>query len=360
MRSDYQLDFFATAKGGVAICLRYGLPGDYRIMVYDGGSIETGKEIVRHVHKRYGTDVVNDLVCSHPHADHAMGLWPIMEGLEVRQLWMHRPWEHSSIIAHFFRRARCPDPALSAHFEEKMAITFALEEAALARNIPVIEPFQGMQIGPMTVMSPHRDWYVHRLMSDFEDPPPAKRRMSPELMRLLRQVGVQFPEVEDSCLAEAWDVETLTERGNVSAEMESSVVLHGLVGGHGILLTGNAGIRALSNTAAYADHERIFVPANLKFLQVPRHGDSNHVSPSVLDRLIGSKLPEPSENPRAVAFVATPFDCQGYPHQSVINALSRRGVTVTHAAGKGNSFYRFAAGEDGGRIEILPFSGGSR
>jgi hypothetical protein len=59
MRCEYQIDFFSTEEGGAAICLRYGLPGDYRIMIYDGGSTETGNNIVRHVRERYQTDVVD-------------------------------------------------------------------------------------------------------------------------------------------------------------------------------------------------------------------------------------------------------------------------------------------------------------
>jgi hypothetical protein len=245
---------------------------------------------------------------------------------------------------------------LAAHYEDKIAVTFALEELAFERDILISEPFQGMQIGPMTVMSPHRDWYVHRLIHDFEDPPLARRRISADLARILHLSGVRRAE-EHASAGESWDIETLSESGDANAEMESSVVLHGMIGGHGILLTGNAGIKALSNAAAYAEHQRIFVPESLKFLQVPRRGDSDHVSPSVLDRLIGTRHPQPLANSRVTAFVSTPYGSMEYPHCTVVNALSRRGVAVMHAQGSVNASYRFGSDANATPIEIVPFSG---
>jgi len=354
MRSGYEIDVFTTGQGGAAICLRYGVPGDYRILIYDAGSAETGKKIVEHVRRHYGTDLVHDLVCSHPHADHALGMRPILEELDVQKFWLHRPWRHSLAIARFLQDAICPDGLPAAHIKAKLVMTFGLEQLALARNIEVVEPFQGIQIGPMTVMSPHRDWYVHKLVPDYESPPPPRRRMSTELLKLLRLSGVQLHETQDYRPAEAWEAESLPDWGNVDAEMESSVVLHGLIGGHGILLTGNAGVRALTNVAAYAEQQRTFVPATLKFLQVPHRGDSNHVSPAVLDRLIGTRRP-PQEDPLITAFVSTPDGSSEHPHQSVVNALSRRGAIVMRT--QANAHCSFAPGEHAGPIDVLPFSG---
>jgi beta-lactamase superfamily II metal-dependent hydrolase len=181
--------------------------------------------------------------------------------------------------------------------------------------------------------------------------------MSLELVRLLRMAGVQLHESQDFCPVEAWDVEALPDWGSVSAEMESSVVLHGLIGGHGILLTGNAGIRAFSNVAAYAEQQRMFIPASLRILQVPRHGDSHHVSPSVLDRLIGPRLPAPMENPRVTAFVSAPDGGSEHPHQSVVNALSRRGAVVMQAQATADRHCSFVAGERAWPFEVVPFSG---
>jgi beta-lactamase superfamily II metal-dependent hydrolase len=355
MRSAYEIDVFPTSLGSMGICLRYGTPGDYRIMIYDAGSAETGHRIVEHVRRRYDTEIVHDLISSHPHADHVLGLRPILHELDVQRFWMHRPWRHSIAIARFLQNATCPEPLPNAHIKEALALTFGLEQVALARNIEVIEPFQGMKIGPMTVMSPHRDWYVHKLVPEFELPLPAKRRMSTELIKLLRLSGVQLNENEDYCPAETWDAESLPDWGSTGVDMESSVVLHGIVGGHGMLLTGNAGIRALTNVAAYAEHQRIFVPAALKFLQVPHHGDSNHVSPPILDRLIGTRRPAPMENPRVAAFVSAPDGSSEHPHRSVVNALSRRGAVVMRV--QANAHCSFASGEHAGPLQILPFLG---
>ena len=44
-----------------------------------------------------------------------------------------------------------------------------------------------------------------------------------------------------SWVAETLNIETLDENGETSAQNESSVVLYGNFGGHGLLLTGDSG-----------------------------------------------------------------------------------------------------------------------
>ena len=353
LHSDYQLTVFSTGKGGAAICLRYGTPNGHHIVVYDGGTVTTGNDIVDHIVTRYDTKTVDHLVCSHPCANLAAGLWPILERLEVRQLWMHRPWLHSRALRQIFSSRRCQDSEFAKHIEDKIAVTFALEETALERDVNIAEPFQGEQIGPFIVMSPHRDWYIHRLLQDFENPPLRKRHFSPELVRIMRMAGV-WKEDEALNQPDSWENETLTESGETTAEMESSVVLHGLVGGQGILLTGNAGIKSLSNAAAFAEHVHIPVPSRLRFLQVPCQGNPDHLSPSVLDRLVGAGHATPPSDKDLTAYVATPYGSREIPHLAVVNALQRRGANVFHAAGRLSSSYLYSAKSGLIRTHTLP------
>jgi hypothetical protein len=263
----YHIDFLPTGKGS-ATCLRYESPEHPRLMVYDGGDYETGKKLVRHIREHYGTNVVDDLVYSHPDADHGAGLFVILQELEVRNLWMHRPWAHSAPSDRYFGSGKIADVSLAAHFKEKMAAMYALEQLALERGVRLSEPFQGARIGPFTVLSPHYDWYMHTLIPAFETHRPVRRPVRPLVERLLRQSGVQIDDLDDEQadnppmqqMSGSTGLEARWENGETSAENESSVVLFGLIGGRGVLLTGSAGVKALSAAAGYAESKRVMAP----------------------------------------------------------------------------------------------------
>ena len=53
-----EIDFLPVGNGdksGDAIAVRYGYPGNYKVMVYDGGTKESGEALVEHIRKHYGT-----------------------------------------------------------------------------------------------------------------------------------------------------------------------------------------------------------------------------------------------------------------------------------------------------------------
>ncbi|WP_314911015.1 MBL fold metallo-hydrolase [Cardiobacterium hominis] len=112
----YEIDFLPVGNGdksGDAIIIRYRLNEDYKIMVVDGGTKESGEEIVRHIKKYYNTDRVDYLVNTHPDADHASGLEVVLEELQVGEVWVHRPWVHPHKIRHLFKDGRITDNSLS-------------------------------------------------------------------------------------------------------------------------------------------------------------------------------------------------------------------------------------------------------
>ncbi|HEX7641984.1 MAG TPA: hypothetical protein VF472_07180 [Burkholderiaceae bacterium] len=351
---DYLLDFFPSETGGAAICLRYGKSGAERTLIYDTGSLKTGIAIADYVRKRYGTDTIHDLVCSHPGPDAIAGALPILEGLKVERLWMHRPWLHSRKIARFFASGFMFNSSVGRHYQDAFAASLALEEAAFERNVLIKETFQGEQIGPMVVMSPHLDWYRHRLIHDFESPHSIKRGMSYELSRLLRMPRLARSGLTDVERHDSPENESLTEWGEVTAEMESSAVLYGAIGGQGILLTGNAGIKALSNAAAFAERESLFIPSSLKFFQVPNRGDANHLSPSVLDRFVGSGFSLLGSRPHVSAFVSISSRYGGLPHEAVTNALNQRGASIIQAMWGIDAVYGFPFDKAGAPREINP------
>lgn len=198
------------------------------------------------------------------------------------------------------------------------------------------EPFQGEQIGEFTVMSPARDWYVHDLVADMERPFCGLGHGSTGSKDALWKTtsGRVF-----TGIAESWDAESLDEGARTSSANESSVVLFGMPADRGVLLTGDAGPQALAASAAYAGSRAMALPELLNFVQVPHHGSRRNVTSSVLDRLIGRRIPGPLPVSGLTAFVSAPA-AGAYPRQAVVNAFIRRGARIVATKGKAMS-HRF-------------------
>ena len=119
--------------------------------------------------------------------------------------------------------------------------------------------------------------------------------------------------------------ETLREGGTTAAENESSVVLGGVLDGGVILLTADAGLRALEAAANHADAIGLPFQGALRLFQVPHHGSRNNISPSMLDRIIGPMADFGSRVNTWCVVSAGPQD-DTHPRQVVVNALVRRGL----------------------------------
>ena len=209
-----------------------------------------------------------------------------------------------------------------------MRAAYDLETLARRRGIPIVEPFQGQAIGPFWVLSPHRDWYIHDLVPAFAKSPETKMRpglglrsSGPGLMGALALAA----SAAGDWLSENWFIESLREDVKTSAENESSVVLYGDFDGQGVLLTGDAGVQALSRTAECAEFNQINLPATLKFVQIPHHGSRHNVSTAALDRLIGPRLPFTGGTPARYAYASAGKESTSHPRKVVMNAFWRRG-----------------------------------
>jgi beta-lactamase superfamily II metal-dependent hydrolase len=359
MSEGYEIDFLPVGNGersGDAICMRYGTPGDYKVMVYDGGTKESGEKLVEHIKAFYGTSHVDYVVCSHPDADHASGLSVVLNQLSVGQLWMHRPWEHSKLILDYFHDGRITDTSLAERLKDKMGAAYALEELAEEKGIPIHEPFQGAQIGDFYVLSPEKDWYVHELIADFEKSPDKKKAAEAQNNALLKALLTSAKNTF-STVAESFGFETLRENVCTSAENESSVVLFGVIADRGILFTGDAGVHALSKAAGYAEGRNVSIPEYVKFVQVPHHGSRNNVSPSVLNRLLGPKSASPVSDSQITAFASAGKGSETHPRKMVVNAFLRRNAKVMVTKGQSICHrHQIDARQGWVAVESLPFS----
>jgi|ERR1051326_108192 beta-lactamase superfamily II metal-dependent hydrolase len=353
----FEIDFLPVGNGdrsGDAIALRYGVPGDYKILVYDGGTKESGQELVNHIKFYYQTSRVDFVVCSHPDSDHASGLSVVLEQLQVGELWMHRPWNYSSVILNYFKDTRITDTSLASRLKDKMDSAYQLEQLAIKKKIKISEPFRGAAIGAFVVVSPEKTWYVHDLIANFEKSPEQKElSLAKVAAKALAEVGKKAV----AWIAEQWNLESLRQDVETSAENESSVVLLGSIDQQGIMLTGDAGIKALTMTADFTETNNVFLPSMLKFIQVPHHGSRHNVSPGVLDRILGLKKIQDDGARSKTAFVSASEKSTTHPRKSVINAFIRRGVNVIATKGTAKrNYYNMPPRENWTTVTPLSFS----
>lgn len=342
--ASYEIDFLPVSSGqrsGDAIAVRWKEGEAFKVLVYDGGTQDSGAGIVSHIQTHYATRRVDYLISSHPDADHASGLSVVLDQLSVGEIWMHRPWEYSAVIRDYFHDGRITDDSLAERLKAKMAAAHAIEVAALAKNIPVHEPFQGCTIGPFTVLSPPSDWYVHGLIPAFEKSPKVKAAaVAADSADWFYKIIKESARAATDWVAELWSGESLREDVLTSAENLSSVVMHAVFDGQGILLTGDAGVETLHRAADYADALGLDLPTTLGFVQVPHHGSRNNVSTSTLDRLIGVRKPADDGVYSKTAFVSAGKDSTTHPRKMVVNAFRRRGAQVVATQGQTKCHYR--------------------
>ena len=327
--SGYEIDFIPVGEGegeknGDAIAMRITKNEETEIYVIDGGTKASGEALVQHVRDYYGTDRVDYLISTHPDMDHISGLKVVLEELEVGELWMHKPWDHAPKIINDILDGRITQHSLSERIKKSVRLAKEVEKIAKDKNIQIYEPFQGAQIGSdFLVLSPSKPWY-RELLKNFDNMPPSKA--TPVLES---QTYASSIETAD----EDWNTETLKEDGETTARNESSIVLLGILpDDYGVLLTGDAGIQALTKAYEYA----LSLGYNLQqcqFIQMPHHGSRRNVSPDLLDKLLGPILPAFSPATKT-SFVNTSKGAPDHPKKSVVNAFIRRGVKVIATKGK--------------------------
>jgi beta-lactamase superfamily II metal-dependent hydrolase len=324
----FEIDFLPVGGGGSsgdAIALRFGnllpnspYPGlypwatDQTVVVVDGGYLEVGPELVKHIKTYYGTDVIDLVVSTHPDGDHVNGLRTVLEEMVVRELFLHRPWLH------------VPEPSRRGILRRCLNGAWLLEELAVAKRIRVTEPFTGVSRfnGALTVVGPTRPYY-ETLIPEFDCfVPPAQLALRAALSKVAEPAG------RDN---ETLDNETLDNSGTTSAENLSGVILQLALDGQRLLLTADTGIPSLTQAAEYMEGLSL-TGRPLNFMQVPHHGSKRNVGPAILDRLLGPKNTQPPGS--SAAFVsAAPDGAPKHPGKKVTNAFIRRGADVVVTRG---------------------------
>jgi len=322
-----EVEFLPVGDGtrpGDAIVIRYGSDEAFRLMIVDGGTLEVGKQVVEHVRQHFGADtVVSHVVVTHADADHASGIREVLTGLKVERLWVHMPWNSASAALPYFASKEWTAATLANELIASYDILRDIVSIAIDRSVTIAEPFAGAEIGPFTVLSPAREIYAW-LLPQFDKTPDADRTAIERdgiwigkapgiLARLFERAAATV----QKWFIESWSNERLKDGGCTSASNESSVVLYGdFRPSRPILLTGDAGIVALTLAAAFAEGRGLPL-GNFQFVQIPHHGSIRNVGPTVLNRLVGPVLPEGISTSPFSAFVSAPKDDATHPRQMV-------------------------------------------
>jgi beta-lactamase superfamily II metal-dependent hydrolase len=341
-----EVEFLAVGEGsraGDAIVVRYGEVNNYRLMVVDGGTADTGEQLVAHLKTQFGHDVVLDhVVLTHSDADHASGLREVLREIPATYVWLHIPWLLSDEAIHLFKNKNWTKETLSAAIKKEYDVISEIVGLAVAAQTTqkIFYPFQGSQIGPFTVLSPRKQTYLHLLPQFEKTPEPDQDLLEAANMwigkaptGLIKEILRKAAAKVSNWWPESWSQERLRDGGQTSASNESSVVLYADCGdGRRMLLTGDAGINALTWAASHAKASG-YLLQQFSFVQIPHHGSRRNVGPTVLNELLGPIQLEGSDS-RFTAFVSTPKDDDQHPRKIVLNAFMRRGGTVIATQGQ--------------------------
>lgn len=304
-----------TTKSGDAITARFAdATGRQRVLVIDAGFQATGDAVVEHVRSYYGTDHVDLAISTHPDADHINGLATVVQDLQVDELLIHQPRQHAS--------------GNLAAFSNLAAVDNLLQVAA-ANDTAVTDPFTGTERlgGHLRVLGPDKDFYDDLLVEQLSSVTVAARNFG-----MSAQLRLRARNLLDSALDWLPNVETLTDNGETSARNETSVVTLLTVDGQRVMLTGDAGQRALTRAAdEYEAQIGAFATSPLQVLHVPHHGSRCNLGPTLLDRILG---PRWNCYTTSSAIVSAAKDAPKHPSPKVTNALQRRGATVVVTAGQ--------------------------
>lgn len=306
-----------SSKCGDAIAVRFTYEQEHRnaVIVIDGGYSDVGSDLKDHIGKYYDTDVIDLVISTHPDADHINGLKTLIEQTTVRKLMIHRPRLHVPNVSQF----------------SNIDVVDDLLKLANQRDIPIIEPFEGVQEfgGQLTILGPAEAYYTELVKQHLEEERTGKaaaRRQShgTKALSLARRTL-------DRVLS--WmPVETLTDEGETGPRNNSSAITLLQVDGQRLLLTGDAGMPALERAANY--YECIlgaFSSYPLSFFQAPHHGSKRNVGPTVLNRMLG---PRGTPYQQLTGFISSAKACEDHPSPKVSNALKRRGCQVAPTEGK--------------------------
>lgn len=334
MQDFYEIDFtkIEQKNNADAIAIRYRINGETKIHVVDAGFKETGGSLVEHINQYYDNPKkIDHVILTHPDQDHIGGMEKILENFEVGTLWMNLPWNYADELIEFAPRFKNVDN-LAKRLKENYPVLSKLEDLALDKGIEIKSAFSGTRIGVFTVMSPTQDFYIDMLSQSKKN-----EELNPDYVdkneSVLKKVMFTMESVSQKVknfIKSVWGEENFPA-DHTDVENETSIVQFADLCGRKILLTGDAGKRALEQVIKYDEENQVIVLPGLDVFQIPHHGSRRNVSSEVLDNILGEKQSSDSGNIKFSALVSISsktMEGEIYPRKTVTRAMIHRGGKV--------------------------------
>ena len=298
---------------GDAIACRFTDPatGQLAVVVIDGGFVETGTRLVEHIRDYYDTSVVDLVVCTHPDNDHIMGLFTVIEELDVKRLLIHRPVSYGYTAADGVKADLVEDLVAAAR-----AYGVEVQDTVFAGSV-----YFG---GALVIAGPTEDYYRETL-SDQEA---LNRSVTAQLSKAASSWAHNAVRAVAGLLGDPGET-MIGDNGGTTPRNNSSVVVDLQVDGKRVLFTGDAGVPALTRAADTLDSlGRSFV--NIDLFDVPHHGSRHNLTPELLSRLLGGK----GQIDMGIAVASVGAQAVDHPRPELANALRRRGYPVHVTRGR--------------------------
>lgn len=320
----YELDYIPVGEGeksGDCIAFRFWDPqlgiNSQKVVVIDGGFKDSAESLILHINTCYGTNKVDIVISTHPDMDHTSGLITVLEKMEVSNLVMHLPWNHASDIKKQFSGGRLTVSGVKKDLEESLVYASELEDIAIKKGIAVHEPFSGTTAfdGVLHFLGPTKEYY-QSLLPHFRGTPGPITSLG--LLGMLKNTGENISQKVQDFL----HINHLDDEDSTSPENNTSTVILIQIDGHKLLLTGDAGKRAIENAINYA-HAQNIVLDDLMLFDVPHHGSKRNLGKTMMDHINAQ-----------YAYISAPKDSEKHPSPKVTNHLIKKGIKTFTTQGR--------------------------
>lgn len=333
----------------------------YIVGVIDGGFKGHGEELCRIIETYYFADNNSDercidfIICTHSDNDHTEGIKVVLKNYNVKKIYINLPWRYTDELEQYKDDGRRTIDSINRHLKEKYKSVVDIENIAQEKDVKILPIFQGMLIeNRLYVLSPSKDFYLNLLRESpktiYESQEFFSGSIFESAVKLAKKaLGYIYSIVED------YSVETLSEEEKTTAENEMSTVIYGCMEEENFLITGDAGVRALTIAMDHADENIPNWREKISWYQIPHHGSRHNITPSIMNRMIGDIG---QENTGKIAFVCSADNAvKKHPLKVVTNAYIRRGIKVINASGYTVNHHKGIHSREGwSSVTEVPFS----
>jgi beta-lactamase superfamily II metal-dependent hydrolase len=304
-----EVDMLSVGNADAILVTEWSNSNAVRILIDGGNTSDAEKVLAKLQELRVGH--LHHVICTHPHDDHASGLIGVLnsKAVTIGQFWMHLPWAHINFQQLTATLSRAGQAKVANIVRASLDTSQQLYHLAVAKKIPIAEPFDKTNIGPLYVCGPTVDFY-RALLLEFSD---LEKLQNYETALAAHERKVMAEDFLSGVLLDGRPAANDDgELGGARTEPENyaSVILTAAYNGARFLFTADAGVPALNEATSR------YVLSNLNWMQIPHHGSRRNLTVDLV------KYFKP-----AYAFVSADGG-KKHPRRKVVNAFKEVGAKV--------------------------------